>query len=433
MPFNSTTHFHTMVALEQAKVNPADVQILNMRPPEVRAAWQRGDIQATFIWDPVLAEVKKDGKVILTSGQISAETGKATFDGYVVNRDWAKANRDFMVKFVKIMATADDKYRKNTGNWTKDSAEVKAVAKWSGAKPEDVPAGMGLYKFPTASEQATKWLGGGKDSTAAKALAATAAFQLKADRRRCPTTGRGQSERRGGRRGGGSARRAEARCVHRRAGTSVDRAFRALFSMPGTREQVRKPSSPSPALAAAAVTHALSDISLALDPGDFVVALGASGCGKTTLLSCIAGFMEYSAGEIVLDGRPVTGPGAERGVVFQKHALMPWLNVAENVAFGLRMRGTERAERRRVALDKLRQVGLEKFADPICQLSGGSSSGWSARALASDPEVMLMDEPPARSMRLRASRSRSSSSLWWKRRRCSSSSRTASRRRSSSR
>ena len=70
MPFNSTTHFHTMVALEQAKMNPADVQILNMRPPEVRAAWQRGDIQATFIWDPVLAEVKKDGKVIITSGQI---------------------------------------------------------------------------------------------------------------------------------------------------------------------------------------------------------------------------------------------------------------------------------------------------------------------------------------------------------------------------
>ena len=69
MPFNSTTHFHTMVALEQAKVNPADVQILNMRPPEVRAAWQRGDIQATFIWDPVLAEVKKDGKVITDVGQ----------------------------------------------------------------------------------------------------------------------------------------------------------------------------------------------------------------------------------------------------------------------------------------------------------------------------------------------------------------------------
>jgi taurine transport system substrate-binding protein len=139
MPFNSTTHFHTMVALDQAKINPADVQILNMRPPEVRAAWQRGDIQATFIWDPVLAEVKKDGKVIMTSGQISASTGKATFDGYVVNRDWAKANRDFMVKFVKIMAASDDNYRKNAAKWNKDSAEDKAVAKWSGAKPRMCP------------------------------------------------------------------------------------------------------------------------------------------------------------------------------------------------------------------------------------------------------------------------------------------------------
>jgi taurine transport system substrate-binding protein len=178
VPFNSTTHFHTMVALEQAKVNPADVQILNMRPPEVRAAWQRGDIQATFIWDPVLAEVKKDGKVILSSGKISADTGKATFDGYIVNKDWAKANRDFMVKFVKILAASDEKYRANKAKWTADSPEVKAVAKWSGAKPEDVPAGMALYRFPTLQEQTTKWLGGGKDSVAAKALAATATFQL---------------------------------------------------------------------------------------------------------------------------------------------------------------------------------------------------------------------------------------------------------------
>lgn len=178
MPFNSTTHFHTMVALEQAKINPADVQILNMRPPEVRAAWQRGDIQATYIWDPVLAEVKKDGKVILTSGKLSAETGKATFDGYVVNKNWAKDHRDFMVAFVKILAKSDENYRANTAKWTPDSAEVKAVAKWSGAKPEDVPSGMGLYRFPTVAEQNSKWLGGGKNGVAAKALAATAEFQL---------------------------------------------------------------------------------------------------------------------------------------------------------------------------------------------------------------------------------------------------------------
>ncbi len=142
-------------------------------------------------------------------------------------------------------------------------------------------------------------------------------------------------------------------------------------------------------------TLALSGVNLSMKPGDFVVALGASGCGKTTLLSCIAGFMPPSSGQILLGGQPVLGPGAERGVVFQKHALMPRLSVLENVGFGLRMRGMAEAERRAIAMDKLRLVQLEKYADyPIYQISGGMQQrAGVARALASDPAVMLVDEP----------------------------------------
>lgn len=141
--------------------------------------------------------------------------------------------------------------------------------------------------------------------------------------------------------------------------------------------------------------RALKDISLQIASGELVVVLGPSGCGKTTLLNLIAGFQSASSGSITLDGKPVNGPGADRGVVFQHEGLLPWRDVQSNVEFGLELAGVKKTQRRDIAQRMLSKVGLGGYEKHfIWQLSGGMRQRVGiARALAADPQLLLLDEP----------------------------------------
>jgi taurine transport system substrate-binding protein len=175
-PFVSTSHFQLLYALQKAGIKPSDVQILNMRPPEIAAAWGRGDIDATFIWNPVLSTIMSNGKVVMTSGDVCKE-GACTFDGLIVTRKFAKANPAFMVALVKAIAKADADYKADAKGWSGDTEKAKAIAKWSGGKLEEVAGTMKLYGFPTLAQQASPtWLGGGANGVVAKALTQQANF-----------------------------------------------------------------------------------------------------------------------------------------------------------------------------------------------------------------------------------------------------------------
>lgn len=172
VPFVSTAHYQLMAALKTAGVDTRQVNVSNMRPPEIAAAWERGDIDATFIWDPVLGKVKGSGKVIATSGSIGKQ-GHPTFEGIAVNAKWAAENEGFMVALVKALDRANAEVRAGLKGWTPASPQIQAMAKWTKADPQAVPAAVALYSFPTLQEQlSSSWLGGG----AAKAMSNTALF-----------------------------------------------------------------------------------------------------------------------------------------------------------------------------------------------------------------------------------------------------------------
>jgi taurine transport system substrate-binding protein len=176
VPFVSTTHFHTMYALEQWGIKPSELEILNMQPNQIAAAWERGDIDAAFVWDPALGRIKQKGKVLITSGELSRK-GKATFDGIAVQKKWGEANPDFMAKFVKVLADADAAYRANPAQWDAASPQAKAIAAKIGGEPKEISEAIKLYAFPPAETQASAtWLGGGKDGGAARAIKFTADF-----------------------------------------------------------------------------------------------------------------------------------------------------------------------------------------------------------------------------------------------------------------
>jgi NitT/TauT family transport system ATP-binding protein len=141
--------------------------------------------------------------------------------------------------------------------------------------------------------------------------------------------------------------------------------------------------------------EAVSEVSIHVDPGEFVSIIGPSGCGKSTLLNAVAGFLKPTSGTVLVDGDPVNGPSAERGMVFQQYSLFPWKTVRGNVEFGLKMRGMDRYHREHASRTLLGLAGLLAFEDQYPDsLSGGMKQRVGiVRALATGPKVLLLDEP----------------------------------------
>ncbi|NMM29449.1 MAG: taurine ABC transporter substrate-binding protein [Glaciimonas sp.] len=172
VPFVSTTHYSFLAALKHWKIDPKAVQILNLRPSEIAAAWQRGDIDAAYVWDPALGKAKESGKVLTDSAQV-AKWGAPTFDAWIVRKDFAQKNPDFVTAFVLVTGKAYAEFRKNGKTWTADSVQADKIARLTGANKAEIPALLTGSIFPTLEEQtSSRLLGGGT----VKAISDTSLF-----------------------------------------------------------------------------------------------------------------------------------------------------------------------------------------------------------------------------------------------------------------
>lgn len=152
VPFVSTGHYSLLSALKHWQIEPSQVQILNLAPPAIIAAWKRGDIDGTYVWDPALGVAKENGKVLITSGELS-ELGAPTFDAWIVRKDFAEKHPEVVKAFAQTTLAAYADYRRDPQAWVANADNIAKVARISGAKNEDIPGLLQGNVFPLADEQ----------------------------------------------------------------------------------------------------------------------------------------------------------------------------------------------------------------------------------------------------------------------------------------
>jgi taurine transport system substrate-binding protein len=170
VPFVSTGHYSLLAALKHWKIDPKSVQIVNLSPPNITAAWARGDIDGTYVWDPALGKAKESGKVLISSGELS-KLGAPTFDAWLVRKDFAEKNPAIVAAFAKVTLDSFADYNKDPKAWAAKAGNIDKVVKITGAKAEEVPGVLAGSGYLSPAEQ-VKTLG----EPTAKALAATSDF-----------------------------------------------------------------------------------------------------------------------------------------------------------------------------------------------------------------------------------------------------------------